>query len=267
MEILEHLPTLLAAGAFAGFLAGLLGIGGGVITIPALFVAYGEVGIPHEWRMHIAIATSLAAIVATNSSSVYAHHKKKGVDWSVVKDWWIFVALGAAGGSIFAVGLKTAELIYFFAAVIGLLAIKMFIPIDRFKLGTALPTGPQRFISPSVIGFFSAVMGIGGGSFSVPYFTLYSMPIHRAVGTASLVGLVISISGGLGFLIGGIGVPGLPAATVGFIHIPSLIIIALAAVLLAPVGAKAAHMLPKMALSVAFGIFLLAAAARMLSSV
>jgi len=267
MDILVHLPALLFAGAIAGFLAGLLGIGGGVVTIPALFLVFGEVGIPHEWRMHAAIGTSLAVIVATNISSVYAHHKKGGVDWHIIKDWWVFVAIGALAGSLFAKGLKTDELIYFFATLIALLAVKMFIPIDKFKLGTDLPLGMKRFISPALIGFFSAVMGIGGGSFSVPYLTLYSVPIHRAVGTAALAGLVISVSGGLGYLFGGWSVEGLPSGMAGFIHIPSMIVVAIAAVSLAPLGARAAHALPKAALSIVFGVFLIAAAARMLSAV
>jgi len=267
MEIIEHIPALLFAGAVAGFLAGLLGIGGGVVTIPALFIVFGHIGVPHEWRMHAAIGTSLAIIVATNLSSVYAHHKKGGVDWLLIKDWWFFVAAGAIAGSLFAKNLKTAELIYFFAGLVALLALKMLLPLDRLKLGKSLPKGVLRFISPTVIGFFSAVMGIGGGSFSVPYLTLYSMPIHRAVGTASLAGLVISISGGFGYLLGGWDVAGLPKGMAGFIHLPSMVVVAFAAVLMAPIGAKAAHALPKSVLSIAFGVFLIAAAARLLSAV
>jgi len=267
MEIIDHMPALLAAGAIAGFLAGLLGIGGGVVTIPALFIVFGEIGVPLEWRMHAAIGTSLAIIVATNLSSVYAHHKKGGVDWTVVKSWWFFMATGAVAGSLFAKHLKTAELIYFFAGLVALLAFKMLLPLDRYKLGTKLPSGSFRFISPGIIGFFSAVMGIGGGSFSVPYLTLYSVPIHRAVGTASLAGLVISVSGGFGYLFGGLDVAGLPANMAGFIHVPSVVVVAIAAVLLAPLGAKAAHALPKTLLSIAFGVFLIAAAVRLLSAV
>jgi len=267
MEILEYLPELLLAGAIAGFFAGLLGIGGGVVTIPALFTVFAEVGVPLEWRMHAAIGTSLAVIVATNLSSVYAHHKKSGVDWGIVKDWWFFVAAGALGGSFFAKTLKTDELIYFFATLLAILALKMLVPLDRFKLGQLLPTGLQRFISPAIIGFFSSVMGIGGGSFSVPYLTLYNVPIHRAVGTAALIGLVISISGGLGYLFEGLDVAGLPSGMMGFIHVESMVVVAVAAVLLAPLGAKAAHALPKSALSIIFGLFLVMAAVRMLSAV
>lgn len=267
MELIEYIPELLLAGAIAGFFAGLLGIGGGVVTIPALFTVFADVGVPIEWRMHAAIGTSLAVIVATNTSSVYAHHKKGSVDWGIVRSWWVFVVIGAVGGSVFAKSLETDELIYFFAGLLALLALKMLIPLDRLKLGDTLPEGILERLSPTAIGFFSSLMGIGGGSFSVPYLTLYGVPIHRAVGTAALIGLVISISGGLGFMVEGLGVAGLPGAMVGFIHIESMIVVASAAVLLAPIGAKAAHALPKPALSILFGLFLVAAAIRMLSAV
>lgn len=266
-QILNHMLPLVGAGLVAGFLAGLLGIGGGVVTIPALFLVLGELGVPLEWRMHVAIATSLTIIIATNISSVWAHNRKGGVDWSIVRDWWLVVAIGAILGSYFAKTLKTVELVYFFATLAGFVAIKMMLPFDRWKLGEELPRGLGRFLSPTLIGFFSAVMGIGGGSFSVPYMTLYGVAIHRAVGTAALVGLVISVAAGLGYLFGGWNVPGLPAGMAGFIHLPSVVVVALAAVLMAPVGAKVAHRLPKAALSIVFGLFLVLATIRLVSAV
>lgn len=265
--ILTHLLPLIGAGLVAGFLAGLLGIGGGIVTIPVLVLVYRQIGMPEEWLMHIAIASSLTAIIATNTSSVLAHHRKNGVDWSIVKGWWFVVAAGAVLGSFFAKGLKTEELVYFFATLASLVAIKMMLPFDRWKLGQALPEGWRRYLAPGLIGFFSAVMGIGGGSFSVPYMTLYSVPIHRAVGTASLIGLVISVSAGLGYLVGGWNVAGLPSGMAGFIHLPSAFTVAVAAVLMAPVGAKVAHMMPKTALSIAFGIFLVVATIKLVSGI
>ncbi|MFC4347730.1 sulfite exporter TauE/SafE family protein [Kordiimonas lipolytica] len=265
--ILTHLLPLIGAGLVAGFLAGLLGIGGGIVTIPVLVLVYRQIGMPEEWLMHIAIASSLTAIIATNTSSVLAHHRKNGVDWSIVKGWWFVVAAGAVLGSFFAKGLKTEELVYFFATLASLVAIKMMLPFDRWKLGQALPEGGRRYLAPGLIGFFSAVMGIGGGSFSVPYMTLYSVPIHRAVGTASLIGLVISVSAGLGYLVGGWNVAGLPSGMAGFIHLPSAFTVAVAAVLMAPVGAKVAHMMPKTALSIAFGIFLVVATIKLVSGI
>jgi len=261
------LAYLVGAGLVAGFLAGLLGIGGGIVTIPVLFVLFEQLGTPLEWRMHAAIATSLAIIVATNISSVLAHHKKGSVDWDTVKSWWLVVAVGAVLGSMFATTLKTAELVYFFATLAGFMAVKMLLPFEKWILGSSLPVGIFKYSNPGIIGFFSAVMGIGGGSFSVPYMTLYSVPIHRAVGTASLIGLVISIAGGLGYLVGGLGIQGLPSGSVGFIHLPYAAGIAIAAVFTAPLGAKAAHKLPRPALSILFGLFLIGATVRLVNAV
>jgi len=250
----------------AGFLAGLLGIGGGIVTIPVLFLALRAIGMPEAYLMHIAIATSLVAIIFTNMSSVFAHHRKGAVDWAVVRDWWWVVMAGSVAGSQFATTLKTDELVYFFAALSFLVAFKMLLPTDRLTFGTSLPAGASRFLPPGLIGFFSAIMGIGGGSFSVPYMTFYSVPIHRAVGTASLLGLVISIAAGAGYLVGGWHVDDLPARMAGFIHLPSVLIVALAAVLMAPIGAKVAHRLPRTALSVVFGLFLIVATVRMITA-
>ena len=265
-EFFPVILALLAAGLIAGFMAGLLGIGGGVVTIPALYTVFEILGYSADWRMHMAIATSLTIIIATNISSVRAHHKRGGVDWSIVKSWWLWLAIGALMGAGFAKQLKTEELIYFFATLIALLAIKMLLPIDKIKLGKQLPKGVLRYLSPSLIGFFSSVMGIGGGSFSVPYLTLYGVPIHRAVGTAALAGLVISVVGGVGFIITGFSVEGLPAGNLGFINMPAALIVALASVIMAPVGAMAAHKLSKRMLSIIFGGFLVMAAVRLLTA-
>lgn len=266
-DMILTLAYLIGAGLVAGFLAGLLGIGGGIVTIPVLFILFDQLGTPIEWRMHAAIATSLAIIVATNISSVLAHHKKGSVDWGIIKDWWLLAAVGAVLGSIFATTLKTVELVYFFATLAGFMAVKMLFPIEKWTLGKSLPGGIFNYTNPGIIGFFSALMGIGGGSFSVPYMTLYSVPIHRAVGTASFIGLVISVAGGLGYLVGGQGIQGLPAGSVGFIHLPYAVGIAIAAIFTAPLGARAAHKLPRAALSVLFGIFLIAATFRLVNAV
>ncbi|GHF28916.1 UPF0721 transmembrane protein [Kordiimonas sediminis] len=267
MELLPLVAGLFGAGLLAGFMAGLLGIGGGIVTIPALFIVFEAIDVPIEWRMHTAIATSLVIIIVTNISSIRAHHKRGGVDWDIVKDWWIVIVIGTVLGSFFAKTLKTEELIYIFASFATLLAIKMFLPLDRLKLGKALPSGPFRFLPPAFIGFISAIMGIGGGSFSVPYMTLYGVQIHRAVGTASLVGLVISVAGGFGYLIGGLGISGLPFGTIGFVNFPSAAAVGAGAVLMAPVGAMVAHKLPKNVLSVIFGLFLVLATYRLVSSI
>ena len=258
------IAALLVAGLLAGFLAGLLGIGGGIITVPVLFSALADA--PDIWRMHMAIATSLAIIVVTNLSSIRAHHRRGAVDWALIRRWGPAVILGSLCGAAFAASLKSRELVFLFAGLAAFLSVKMLLPIDHWRLGTRLPGGFSGMLPPGLIGFFSAVLGIGGGSFSVPYMTLYGMAITRAVGTASLIGFVISLSGGAGYLIGG-DVAGRPWGSLGFIHVPSVLIVAPAAALAAPYGAAAAHRLPQRALSLIFGFFLVAATARLLSSV
>lgn len=265
--MISHGLMLAAAGMVSGFLAGLLGIGGGIITIPVLFFVFGELGTPIEWRMHAAIGTSLAIIIATNVSSVRAHHKKAGVNWELAKTWAPAIVVGTVAGSFFATTLKTIELVYTFATIAGLLAVKMMLPFDKLKLGSAPPSGVYKYVNPAVIGFFSAIMGIGGGSFSVPYMTLYGVKIHTAVGTASLLGLFISLTGSIGYLATGETIANLPGGFLGFIHWPSALVVSLTAVVMAPVGARVAHMLPKALLSLVFGIFLIVAIARMISSV
>lgn len=268
MEVIAiHAAMLLVAGIFSGFVAGLLGVGGGFVTIPVLFVVLGELGVSTEWQMHASIATSLAIIVATNISSVRAHHRKGGVDWALAKQWGPAIVLSSIFGSFFATTLKTAELVYIFASLAAFLAIKMLLPFENWKLGDALPAGPFKYVSPAIIGFFSAVMGIGGGSFSVPYMTLYRVPIHRAVGTAALLGLFISIAAVISYAMAGMKIAEMGGEYIGFIHWPSVMVVSLTAVLMAPVGAKVAHMMPKTLLSIAFGLFLIVSALRLISAV
>lgn len=263
----DILLLLIVTGLVAGFLAGLLGIGGGVVTVPAQMIIYGYLDFPSDWKMHMAVGTSLVIIVITNMSSVLAHHRRGSVDWSLAKDWCLVIAIGALLGSMVAKELKTFELVMIFAALGLLLALKMLLPLDHLRFADQLPAGRIRFIPPAVIGFLSAILGIGGGSFSVPYMTLYGTVITKAVGTASLIGIVIAVSGGAGFIINGLFVDGLPDYTLGFIHIPTLVVIALAAMVIAPLGAKIAHMLAKRTLSLIFGLFIVLAVSRMIMSV
>lgn len=267
MEIFEFILPLVVGGLFSGFFGGLLGLGGGVVAVPILFAIYGELGVAFEWRMHVVIGTSLAGTVAVNITSVMTHNKKGGVDWPVVKDWAFVTVLGALAGAFFAKGLKTTELVYFFAALLMLLALKMLLPLDKYRLGDKLPSALWRFLPPGVISFFAAVMGIGGGSFSVPYMSLYGMQIHRAVGTAAALGLFISSAGAAGFVYTGLSIETGQPWMLGFVHLPTLFTLGVAAMIAAPFGATTAHKLPKPVLSAVFGLFLVVASVRMLMSV
>ena len=268
--ITDYLPVLallLAAGALAGFIAGLLGVGGGIVIIPVLYMMFDLLDVGGAWRMHMAVATSLLIIIATNLSSVRAHNRKGGVLWPIVRDWWLALVFGSVSGMMLAKQLQSDVLVFFFVALVVFIAVKMLLPLDGKLIATELPKGKKRFVAPAVIGLFSTIMGIGGGSFSVPYLTLYGVAIRQAVGTASLAGLVISVTGSFSFIIGGLGEQGLPDFSLGFIYLPAFVIIAPVSVLCAPLGATVAHKISHRALSVIFGLFLLSATTSMLLTV
>lgn len=267
MISLMDIAFLALAGGVAGLLGGLLGIGGGVVMIPALFTLFDFWQVPIDQRMHIAVATSLVVIVATNMSTVRAHHKRGSVDWALARGWLPVIALGAGGGSLVAQYLRGDYLVFAFVGLVFLLAVKMILPLDHIKAGDRPPRGPTGLLPPFFFAGLSAILGIGGGSFNVPYLTLYGVAIQRAVATAALCGLIISLAGGVVFMVSAPSDPVTLAYMIGYVHLPSVIALAGASVLLAPVGAALAHRLSKRQLSTVFGIFLILAAARMLIAV
>lgn len=268
---LSFLPLLLAAGAVAGFLAGLLGIGGGIVTVPAMFLLFGPLGIPESWRMQACVATSLLIIIATSLSSVRAHHRRGGVDWQIARHWAPFVGVGSLVGAQVAQALQSATLVYVFAICATVLASKMFLPLDRLTFKGPLPAGARGAVVPSIIGTLAAIMGIGGGAISVPYMTLFGVSVHRAVGTSALIGLVASLVGMTGFLLARPPAPAvgevLPTGLIGYIHWPTALVIALVSVAVAPLGVMLAHRLSRTTLSILFGLFIVTAVIRLVTSV
>jgi uncharacterized membrane protein YfcA len=255
--------AMLATGAVAGILAGLFGIGGGIVIVPVLETALGLVGVDPAIRMHIAVGTSLATIIPTSISSARAHHSRGAVDVGIVRRWAVFVLVGALLGAWIAAQVHSRVLALVFATLAFLVAVKMlFFPRSR-NLTEAVPRGPLVPVIPTSIGCFSSMMGIGGGTFSVMTLTLFNVPIHRAVGTAALFGLVISLPGMLGFAVAGWGNPALPPGSIGFVSLLGLICIAPATVLTAPVGARIAHGFSAERLNMLFGLFLIVASARL----
>jgi uncharacterized membrane protein YfcA len=246
--------AMLATGLVAGVLAGLFGIGGGIVIVPVLETALGFAGVDPAIRMHVAVGTSLATIIPTSISSARAHHQRQSVDVEIVKRWAIFVLIGALLGAWIASMVHSRVLAMVFASLAFMVAIKMlFFPESR-NLTEKVPRGPLVTVIPTAIGCFSSMMGIGGGTFSVMTLTLFNEPIHRAVGTAALFGLVISVPGMLGFAIAGWGDPRIPAASLGYVSLVGFACIAPATVLAAPLGAKLAHV---------FGAFLIVASLRL----
>lgn len=255
--------AMLATGTVAGVLAGLFGIGGGIVIVPVLETALGFIGVDPAIRMHVAVGTSLATIIPTSISSARAHHQRDSVDVEIVKRWAIFVLLGALLGAWIASQVHSDVLAIIFASLAILVAVKMLVFPDSRNLTEGVPRGPLVPIIPTAIGGFSSMMGIGGGTFSVMTLTLFNEPIHRAVGTAALFGLVISLPGMLGFAVAGWGDPRIPAGSIGYVSLVGFACIAPATVLAAPLGAKIAHGFSAQRLNMLFGAFLIIASLRL----
>jgi len=255
--------AMLATGCVAGVMAGLFGIGGGIVIVPVLELSLGLVGVDPAIRMHVAVATSLATIIPTSLSSARAHHQRQAVDMTIVKRWAAFVLIGALAGAWIAAQVHSRVLAIVFATLALLVALKMvFLPESR-NLTEDVPRGPLVAVIPTAIGCLSSMMGIGGGTFSVMTLTVFNQPIHRAVGTAALLGLVISLPGTIGFIVAGWNDVRVPPGSFGYVSLIGFALIAPATVLTAPLGAKLAHSFSEKKLSILFGVFLVIAATRL----
>lgn len=255
--------TMLATGCVAGVLAGLFGIGGGIVIVPVLEAALGFLGVDPAIRMHVAVATSLATIIPTSVSSARAHHLRKSVDVEIVRRWAVYVLAGALLGAWIAAQVHSRVLALVFAILALLVAAKMVLLPETRNLTETVPQGPLVPVIPTAIGCFSSMMGIGGGTFSVMTLTLFNEPIHRAVGTAALFGLIISVPATIGFAVMGWGDSRLPAGNVGYVSLVGFALIAPTTVLMAPIGARIAHALSQKRLSMLFGVFLLLVSSRL----
>ncbi len=263
-DLLILAAVMLATGALGGVLAGLLGIGGGIVIVPALDAALSFLHVDPAIRMHMAVATSLATIIPTSIASSRAHHKRAAVDIDLVRRWAIFVILGSLLGSWIAAQVDSSVLYIVFASVALIIAIKLVLPLKGKTLRQDVPRGALVLLVPTGIGTISSMMGIGGGTLSVAALTLFNQPIHKAVGTAALFGLAISLPGTIGFMVAGFDDPRLPMGSVGYVNLIGFALISPMTVLTAPIGASIAHRLSQRQLSLVFGIFLLAMSVRMI---
>lgn len=255
--------AMLAAGSLAGVMAGLFGIGGGIVIVPVLEFTLGLLGVDAAIRMHVAVATSLATIIPTSISSARAHHRRQAVDMAIVKSWAVYVFAGALAGAWIASQLHSRVLAMVFATLALLIALKMILLPESRNLTENLPDSPIMAAIPTAIGCLSSMMGIGGGTFSVMTLTMFNLPIHRAVGTAALLGLVISLPATTGFIVAGWNDIRVPPGSIGYVSLIGFALIAPATVMTAPLGAKIAHSFSEKKLSVSFGVFLVIAAARL----
>ena len=261
------LVLALAAGGLAtGFLAGLLGVGGGAFLVPILYELFSHFGVDESVRMHMVLGTSLAVIVPTALRSFSGHYAKGAVDmtaWKRLAPWVVAgVVLGVLTAKVSSnTGLKW---IWIFAG--SFIAIKFALGRDDLKLGDKLPDSKGLEFTTLLIGIVSALMSIGGGMFIVTLLTLFGYPIHAAVATSAGFGPVISIPGTLGFIWAGWGVPLRPPYSLGYVNLPASLLIMPMSMLAVPYGVKAAHALPKRKLEIAFATFLFCVVARFVYS-
>lgn len=257
------LLAILTGSAFTGFIAGLLGVGGGMIMVPLILWILDMQGIRTAHAQHIALGTSFAVMVFTSFSSALAQHKKGAVRWSIVRRMAPALLGGTLLGTLLARFLPHKGLQLFFIAYALVFAVQM---LTRFtpKAQRRMPQGAGLYGAGGIIGLVSSWVGIGGGSMSVPFMLWCNIPVHQAVGTAAALGWPIALSGAVGYLISGWSAQGLPAHTVGFCYLPLAAIMTTATVLFAPLGVRVAHKLPAVHLKRALGILMLAIAAQML---
>lgn len=255
--------VLLLMGAFGGFAAGLLGIGGGMVLVPFITMIFTAKHFPPEVVVHMAIATSLATIMFTSMSSVRAHHAHGAVRWDIVKLLAPGILLGSWLGPWLGKQMNSSALALFFGVFVAFSATQML--LGKKPSGSRdLPGTPGLFAAGGVIGVMSGVLGAGGGFISVPFMSWCNVKIHNAVATSAALGFPIALAGTLSNVYFGLNAPNLPAYSLGFIYLPALAVIVAASVTMAPLGARTAHKLPVASLKKAFAIILYMLASYML---
>ncbi|MEX2502474.1 MAG: sulfite exporter TauE/SafE family protein [Trueperaceae bacterium] len=267
MSIVVLILGLAAAGVAAGLLAGLLGIGGGIVVVPALYTLFGVLGVDPAVRMPLAVGTSLSTIIVTAIRSARAHHAKGAVDTGILRSWIPWIVVGVVIGALVARYAPQGAMQVVFAVVALAVAAYMTFTPEGTRIADGLPTGPVRWIVATAIGGISSVMGIGGGTLTVPTLKLSNYPMHRAVGTGAAVGLMIAVPATLGLMAAGWGAANLPVGSVGFVNLLGFVVLAPITGFFAPIGARLAHRIPERALRFAFAAFLLATSLRMFQSV
>lgn len=261
-EVAGLVAALIASGAIAGLLAGMFGIGGGAVLVPVLYQFLTVLGIDESVRMHISVATSLGIIVPTSIRSFLAHHKRGAVDMALWRSWIVPVPFGVVLASLVAAYVSGDQLKGIFAVIATVVGLRMIFNRSTWKIGDDIPGNPVRAVCGMLIGFFSTLMGIGGGVMNNTFMTLYGRPIHQAVATSSGTGVLISVPGVIGMAWAGWGDPLLPAFSAGYVNLLGVALIIPITTFAAPFGVKIAHALSRRTMELAFGLFLLSVAAR-----
>jgi len=249
--------SLLVAGLLAGFAAGIFGIGGGFVVVPALYVVLPLLGGSQDSIAHVAIGTSAATIIITSIRSVMAHAKRGAVDFEILKTWAPWVVLGDAVGIILAKRVDGSVMTLVFAVGVFLMSLNFLLPkVGNKVLSDQMPSGVLRVSIAGGLGAFSSLLGIGGGTIAIMVMTLCGRSIHRAIATASGIGTLIAVPATIGFIIIGLGAPDRPWASLGFVNLPAAIAITSMSILTAPLGVAVAHKLPAGPLKKVFGVYL-----------
>jgi uncharacterized membrane protein YfcA len=252
-----------AAAVPVGFMAGLFGIGGGLITVPVLFYIFNTIGLDQAFIMHLAVGTSFAIIIPTSITSIMTHMKFRAVDFNIVKTFGIFVVIGVILGTIFAAGLNTSGLILFFSIVTMFFAFYFLISKEKINPVQKNINLFYRVISGFISGFLSAPMGIAGGIINTPILKMFGYPINIAIGSSAAIGFLIALVGAIGFAISGIYLNIDAPLSLGFVNVPAFFIFVPITTLMAKKGAKTVHKVNKQLIGKLFGIFLFIVSCRL----
>ena len=257
-EIVNLLIVLSIAASVAGFMAGLLGVGGGIIIVPALYYAFTVLDFDIATRMHVSVGTSLAIIIPTSIISAKTHMEHKAVDINLVKSFGIFIVLGVIGGTFLAVNLRTSDFILFFSIMAFIVGLFFIFLRDKFLENPKKIKDSIKNISGVGVGFISVLLGIGGGSLMVPFMRTFGYDIRKSIGTASAIGILIAISGTITMIAGGKIINNVSTPfTLGYINLFGFIVFVPVTMLMARIGAKAVYKIDKKLLSKIFGSFLI----------
>ena len=262
-QIIFILAAMTASAVVVGFMAGFFGIGGGLIMVPILFYLFSFAGVEKAFVMHIAIGTSFSIIIPNSIISTITHMKFKAVDFSIVKTFGVFVAIGVVVGTIFAVSLKTSSLILFFSIMTLIFAIYFLIEKEKINPTPVKMNLIYKVICGFLSGFLSAPMGIGGGVFNTPIFKMLGYPINIAIGSSAAIGFLIALIGAIGFAVSGsyfnINAP----LSLGFVNIPTFLIFVPITTFMAKIGAETVHKVDKRFIGKLFGFYLFIVACRL----
>lgn len=262
--LISMVALIAVIGAFGGVLAGLLGVGGGIVLVPSFFYAFQTLGFDGDKLMQLCLATSLATIIVTSLRSVQSHNKKGAVDWQILRTWGPGIAIGAVIGVLAASSLRSTVLQGVFGSLAMVIGLYFAFGRTEWRIAQDMPGGITRAILSPVVGFLSVLMGIGGGSFGVPLMTLYGRPIHRAVATAAGFGVIIAVPSVIAFLFVELPPESRPPLTVGAVNLPTFGIVVAMTTITAPYGARLAHATDPGPLKRVFSLFLLLVAANMI---